>query len=268
MPPVPAPAEPSSAFTVIHHEGQRRLEAARPQLPRSVNVVKPLQHEEAPLAVAVAAPPAPPNTILDPKFSRALDFKLRRLKEKEILQANLRRPTRPHPRLAASNPNVSAAAFAPRRPARLARSHPRLDAPDEERSTLDSSNMETSPSPGAGRYSRSREPDKPRFVTTVKTGQFLPPPPELACLLGLQALYPEAERERIVYEYSSKPKAVAPRAKRATPGPPGAGPQAAKRAHLGAALGGVRALLAGVAAMHTLHTLPDTWVHIISLDQI
>ncbi|KOB67369.1 Radial spoke head protein 3-like protein [Operophtera brumata] len=205
MPPAPGPAVQASAFTVLHQGGQR-VEAARPSLPRSVNVVKPLQHEDPPALV-----PAPPNTILDPKFSRALDFKLRRLKEKEILQANLRRPTRPQPRLAASNPNLSTSESS--WPGRLvSRSQPRIDAipPDEDRSSKISCKMESSPSPGAGAglRSHSREPDKPRFVTTVKTGQFLPPPPELACLLGLQTLFPPARRERVVYEYASKPKAV------------------------------------------------------------
>lgn len=255
MPPVPGPAEQSSAFTILHHREQRS-EAARPLLPRSVNVVKPLQHEEVPPTLVLA----PPNTILDPKFSRALDFKLRRLKDKEILQANLRRPTRPRPYLAgaASNPNIcnSQPSWPVRR---VSRSHPRIDAipPDEDCSSKMSFKMESSPIPGAGtgpeRRSRLREPDKPRFVTTVKSGQFLPPPPELACLLGLQTMYPQAARERIVYEYASKPKVVPMQKEQSC------APHAAKRAHVGAVFSGIRALLAGVVGVHAPS---DTWVHI------
>ncbi|XP_069354879.1 radial spoke head protein 3 homolog B isoform X2 [Maniola hyperantus] len=136
----------SDAFTVISREAEAPAAPAAP--PRSVNVVRPLRRD------ASDAPAA--------KFTRALDFKLRRLKEKEILETNLRRPAR----------------------------------------------LRRRPGPAE---------DKPRFVTTVRSGQFLLPPPDVACLLGLHALYPPRERDRIVYEYSSRPEAVAPRRRRAAP---------------------------------------------------
>ncbi|XP_049866205.1 radial spoke head protein 3 homolog B [Pectinophora gossypiella] len=101
--------------------------------------------------------------------------------------------------------------------------------------------------------------ERPRFVTTVKSGQFLLPPPELATLLGLESLYP-APREPIVYSYSSHPKPVAARAKRdtrgAARGPSGAAEKAAggaARARLGAALGSVRVLAAAALGLRGQH---------------
>ncbi|KAJ0180192.1 hypothetical protein K1T71_004783 [Dendrolimus kikuchii] len=219
MPPVQIPAEELEPFDGGDHNGRHAdstgdlLRVAPKSVARNVNVVKPLQPGDEPPTDGVG-----PQTILDPKFSRALDFKLRRLKEKEILQTNLRRPTR-RPRnglLAASNPNISLAEHPPDE--QLSRSQPQIVIvpPDDEHSKV-------SPKTDvkmAARRSRARnvsEGEKPRFITTVKSGQFLLPPPELACLLGLETLYPPQERERIVYSYSSKPKAVASRAKRTPP---------------------------------------------------
>ncbi|XP_075970104.1 radial spoke head protein 3 [Anticarsia gemmatalis] len=264
MPPAP-PAEETGAFTVISRE-QRAPRAADHELaPPRVNVVKPLQlGDDSAGMPAPAAPPAPlppaPNTILDPKFSRALDFKLRRLKEKEILQANLRRPTRYRPRngpLAASNPNVSSSQQS--LPAKLmSQSHPRIDDIEPGSDKKVSPNMDKSPE----RKTRSRnapsstDGDKPRFVTTVKSGQFLLPPPEVARVLGLETLYPPPEREKMVYSYSSKPKVVAPRSRRSVPDkkqegvvPNGDVAECARRRHAAEVFGGVRALIAGVAGM-------------------
>ncbi|CAB3234256.1 unnamed protein product [Arctia plantaginis] len=264
MPPAP-PSEESSAFTIINHEESGANET-KPNLvdnelvlplPSNVNIVKPLQLDDE-CNVKPAAPA--PNTILDPKFSRALDFKLRRLKEKEILQANLRRPTRYRPRngiLAASNPNVSSDQQPPSdKP--LSQSHPRIDHIESENDKKVSPNMDKSPE----RKSRSRnapsstDGDKPRFVTTVKSGQFLLPPPEVARILGLETLYPAKEREKVMYSYSSKPKVVAPRVKRSilekkpeASLPNGDVVEGARRPHAREVFGGVRALIAGVVGM-------------------
>ncbi|XP_073950973.1 uncharacterized protein [Choristoneura fumiferana] len=204
--------------------------------------------------------PAPPHSLLDPKFSRALDFKLRRLKEKEVLQANLRRPTR---RARAAPLAGSMPCLAAPEPAIMTRSQPRVDLAPEA--------ADASPSPGRGSRGRARraaspgDAPRPRFVTTVKVGQFLPPPPQLAELLGLDSLYPAPAPppERLVYSYASRPLAVAPRAKRpAEPrtDPGGAEPRAepggAKRAHVASVFGGVRALVAGVAGMR--HMLEES----------
>lgn len=264
MPPAP-PSEESSAFTVINHEEKGANETKvnvvdaelAPPLPSNVNVVKPLQLDDESNVMPVA--PAP-NTILDPKFSRALDFKLRRLKEKEILQANLRRPTRYRPRngiLAASNPNVSTGQL-PLSDKPLSQSHPRINHIESENEKKISPNMDKSPE----LKSRSRnapssmDGDKPRFVTTVKCGQFLLPPPEVARILGLETLYPTKEREKVMYSYSSKPKVVAPRAKRCVLEkkaeaklPNGDVVEGVRRPHAGEVFGGVRALIAGVVGM-------------------
>ncbi|KAH9644779.1 hypothetical protein HF086_016273 [Spodoptera exigua] len=256
MPPAPAPTDDSSAFAIINHaesvpsKAQAAPDPALP--PRNVNVVKPMQ---------VAAPPAS-HTILDPKFSRALDFKLRRLKEKEILQANLRRPTRYRSKngiLAASNPNVSSREQS--LPKILSQSHPRIDIIEQEVEKKISPKMDKSPSPGRklrSRNAQSNDGDKPRFVTTVKTGQFLLPPPEVARILGLETLYPPKERDKIVYSYASKPKAVASRCKRSVQEkkeniiPNGSVEDEARRARASQLFGGVRALLAGVAGVRHL----------------
>lgn len=287
MPPVQLPNEEFATFAVLHHEHGRTDSTAdllcveQKALARNVNVVKPLQLEDEARTYISSAndeqvtdamtAPAGPQTILDPKFTRALDFKLRRLKEKEILQANLRRPTR-KPRngtLAASNPNISMNGLSGS--SKLSQSHPQIVVipPDDDISKIspkmDSKNALRSPE----RKSRNRnmsDADKPRFVTTVKTGQFLLPPPEVACLLGLETLYPPQEREKIVYSYASKPKAVASRAKwsPAEKKEPnlcnginniGKEPIAGtKRPSVGQVFGGVRALVAGIAGIgHMLH---------------
>lgn len=261
MPPAPAPSEDTNAFTVLNHERAAADEARQPALPaplpRNVNVVKPLQHAEPPRDLGMGA--QPPHTILDPKFSRALDFKLRRLKEKEILLTNLRRPTRYRPKngtLAASNPNVSTAEQLPGR--LLSQSHPRINIIEQDNEKKVSPKMDSSPSPGRKTRSRnaalSSDGDKPRFVTTVKSGQFLLPPPEVARILGLETLYPAKERDKIVYSYASKPKAVAPRTKRSVPekkdNPVTNGSLTERRRlHAGDVFSGVRALIAGVAGL-------------------
>lgn len=236
MPPVQLPDDEDearpSAFTVLERDGGGRQAAGEA---RRVLAVKPQRR--------VPAPPEPssPHCMLDPKFSRALDFRLRRLQEKETLRANLSRPTRARQRraMAASEPALTArAAAAPG----LGGSQPRLFAPEAT----------SGASPSPGRRSRGRagreagESDKPRFVTTVKTGQFLLPPPEIACLLGLETLYPPQERDKIVYSYASRPKAVTSHAKR-----PGAAAEA--RARVASVFGGVRALVAGVVGLRALH---------------
>lgn len=244
MPPVQLPDEDEnrpSAFTVLERDGGRR-EADGTGEARRVLAVKPQQR--------VPAPPEPssPHCMLDPKFYRALDFRLRRLQEKETLRANLSRPTRARQRrsMAASEPVLAArAAAAPM----LSGSQPRLYAPD--------ATVGASPSPGRrGRASlEPGESDKPRFVTTVKTGQFLLPPPEIACLLGLETLYPPQERDKIVYSYASRPKAVTTHAKHLPPEKKqnGTATEGAARARVSSLFGGVRALVAGVVGMRSLH---------------
>lgn len=222
-----------NAFTVINGDVRAR----------NVNVVKPLQRDTHQSGrdemVAVS-----PQTILDPKFSRALDFKLRRLKEKEVLEANLRRPTRTRQRqaLAVSNPNICKEHTPLLRT--MSKSQPRVDTiSDSERTRVDKCKVR-------------RQDDKPRFVTTVKTGQFLLPPPEVASLLGLETLYPPQEREKIVYSHSNRPKVVMSRSKRSVSEKPAlvdVPHQSDKeKMHAGAVFKNVRALIAGVAGVKHL----------------
>ncbi|XP_045534390.1 radial spoke head protein 3 homolog B [Papilio machaon] len=215
----------------------------------NVNIVRPL-----------VRPPVDSRTALNPKFSRALDFKLRRLKEKELLEANLRRPVRPRHgmgALAASECNLHLSQDRAEREKAKNRSHPHINCiPSMERVKL-SPRMEDSPSPDQKKRNKQNEHDKPRFVTTVKTGQFLLPPPEVAYLLGLHTLYPSQDREKVVYSYASKPKAVTTRPKRSvaetkdnrmTNGGPKV--DASKNGmNPGEAFRGVRALIASVAGM-------------------
>lgn len=50
---------------------------------------------------------------------------------------------------------------------------------------------------------------KPLFVTTVKKGQFLEPPPEVASLLGFKLEQPAAKKEeKKLYAYASKPRVL------------------------------------------------------------
>lgn len=288
MPPVSLPSEDrpkSSAFTVLNNaesdpkQAEETIFTTDYTVPvgKNVNVVKPLQRiedEEGKNHLNSAAKeemiermvaPAGPQTILDPKFSRALDFKLRRLKEKEILQANLRRPTRQRPRnglLAASNPNISGKEQSS--PGKtMSQSHPRIDiiVPENEKSSKVSPKLDKSPSPGRkSRIHKISSPsdgtEKPRFITTVKTGQFLLPPPEVATLLGLETLYPPAERQKIVYSYSSKPKAVTTRHKRCVGGEKlpnvyqtNTQPMGQRKPNPVNVFSGVRALVAGVVGM-------------------
>ncbi|XP_032511545.2 radial spoke head protein 3 homolog [Danaus plexippus] len=248
----------ANAFTVINNEDKH----ARGQ--RNVNIVKPLQRDDdsdvtktgkeqvTDRMVAVT-----PQTILDPKFSRALDFKLRRLKEKEILEANLRRPTRQRRRagaLAASNPSINWKDSTPPKKM-LSQSQPRIDIISCNGESSKFSRNDKSPvCKSRSRVSGISEGEKPRFVTTVKTGQFLLPPPDVACLLGLQTLYPPQEREKIVYSYASKPKAVATRTKRASETKTEKVPNGlptninnTRPKNASEAFKGVRALIAGVA---------------------
>lgn len=52
---------------------------------------------------------------------------------------------------------------------------------------------------------KKTEISKKPFVTTVKKGQFLEPPPEIACLLGLKSEEPVKREEKTLYAYASKP---------------------------------------------------------------
>lgn len=261
----------ANAFTVINAEAARR---GGGRVPARVNVVKPLQRDDGRTHLSSAAKDqvtekmvaaVAPMTILDPKFTRALDFKLRRLKEKEILEANLRRPTRNRRRpgaLATSNPNLSWKDSTP--PKRtMSQSQPRIDTiPDDDEQGKIGTKPDKSPNTNKSRSKASgvNDTEKPRFITTVKSGQFLLPPPGVACLLGLDTLYPSQEREKIVYSYSSKPKAVSNRSKRSIPDKkteniPNVAPSCAPtagRTHAGELFGGVRSLIAGVAGVKHL----------------
>lgn len=279
-------ASESNAFTVINHEEDKHS-PKHTALPRNVNVVKPLQRDDGRTHLPSAAKEqmtegmatVAPQTILDPKFTRALDFKLRRLKEKEILEANLRRPTRNRRRpgtLAFSNPNLTWKDQTPPKKM-MSQSQPRIDtiSSDNERAKM---TMKLDKSPVAGK-NRGRaagiiDTEKPRFITTVKTGQFLLPPPEVACLLGLDTLYPPQEREKIVYSYASKPKAVTTRSKRSVSDkksevmpngvPPGI--TNTKRVSGGELFKGVRSIIAGVAGMkHLLEKQDHVFVSITFL---
>ncbi|XP_028026458.1 radial spoke head protein 3 homolog B isoform X1 [Bombyx mandarina] len=282
MPPGQLTDEATDAFTIINHDDVERSDGdvtivENLLLPKNVNIVKPLQRDEdcSPLdgttgerVTGSMAAPVAPQTILDPKFTRALDFKLRRLKDKEILQANLRRPTRYKPRNGMltssnqSNPNISTKEHLPN--GKLSHSHPRIDIIPPENGKKLFPKIDKSPSPGQkSRSKNGSESDKPRFITTVKTGTFLLPPPEVATLLGLETLYPKQEREKIVYSYASKPKALTFRAKRAVPEKreeilPNGGPNVPiKRPNAGEMFSGVRALIAGVVGISNLAGKPQ-----------
>ncbi|CAG5042550.1 unnamed protein product [Parnassius apollo] len=232
--------------------------------PRSVNVVRPLARA---LPVTVDS-----RTALNPKFSRALDFKLRRLKEKELLEANLRRPVRSRiamGALAASDCNISH--ISPRerglRDKSRNRSHPQINSISSRERTKISPRTDDSPSPKSRH--KKNDSEKPRFITTVKTGQFLLPPPQLAYLLGLHTLYPPQEREKIVYSYASKPKAVSTRSKRSIlekkenklPNGNLNANACGNRINHGEAFRGVRALIASVAGMkHVLEERDRAYV--------
>lgn len=58
---------------------------------------------------------------------------------------------------------------------------------------------------GGGKHAASR---KPVFVTTVKTGIFLDPPPDLAALLGLDRDHDHGDDSDRYYSYSSKPRVL------------------------------------------------------------
>ncbi|CAK1552433.1 unnamed protein product [Leptosia nina] len=247
MPLVNIEGNVSNAFTVINQAG------ADMSVPiRNVNVVKPLERH---------VPPAPDNaqSILDPKFSRALDYKLRRLKEKETLAANLRRPTRCRPHPHTSQPDIRVTDGM--RPQDVSRSHPRIDTLGAERHRILPKIETPSPTKVRGKVNGGSESDKPRFVTTVKSGEFLLPPPDLARLLGLNTLYPlytPRSRENLVYSYSSRPKPVANRTKRSlvekkekSDRPDAAQvPNEAKR--MRGVFNGVRNLAAGVSGLQQL----------------
>lgn len=97
---------------------------------------------------------------------------------------------------------------------------------------------------------------RPRFVTTVTQGRFLPPPPPLAALLGLEHLYPpepSPPAPNQVYSYSSRPQAVKTRTRRAAPQQPPPPPQVPPQPRGG--LAGLRALALGVVGLHRLYVL-------------
>ncbi|CAH0728089.1 unnamed protein product, partial [Brenthis ino] len=265
-------ASESNAFTVINHEEDKHS-PKHTALPRNVNVVKPLQRDDGRTHLPSAAKEqmtegmaaVAPQTILDPKFTRALDFKLRRLKEKEILEANLRRPTRNRRRpgtFAFSNPNLTWKDQTPPKKM-MSQSQPRIDtiSSDNDKGKI-TMKLDKSPVAGKnrGRAAGSTDTEKPRFITTVKTGQFLLPPPDVACLLGLDTLYPPQEREKIVYSYASKPKAVTTRSKHSVsdkknevmPNGVPSGISNVKRASGGELFKGVRSIIAGVAGIKHL----------------
>lgn len=50
--------------------------------------------------------------------------------------------------------------------------------------------------------------ERPLFITTVKTGVFLDPPPDLAVLLGLDSGSPNCRSKRSYYSYTSKPRVL------------------------------------------------------------
>lgn len=243
-----ADASSGAEHLAVHSpDGADRELPARPTL-SNINVVRPLNR----------APPVDPRTALNSKFSHALDLKLRRLKEKEVLETNQRHPV--GPRLAMGVPAVSECNIAHaglQHREKNCRSHPHPNGILSREKTKISPRADNSPSPGLkGRY-RQADSEKPRFVTTVKTGQFLLPPPQVAYLLGLHTLYPPQERERIVYSYASKPKAVVTRPKRSplekkelkpVNGSVDAGAYQ-RKANPREALRGVRALIASVAGV-------------------
>ncbi|KAK9729990.1 hypothetical protein QE152_g15600 [Popillia japonica] len=50
--------------------------------------------------------------------------------------------------------------------------------------------------------------NRPLFVTTVKKGQFLEPPPEIANLLGFKIEEQERKDQKKMYEYANKPRVL------------------------------------------------------------
>lgn len=89
---------------------------------------------------------------------------------------------------------------------------PKLKDSGAEKKTPSSDSTTTPPLKGG-------KNNKPMFVTTVKSGKFLEPPPELALLLGLAAAPapanngPRADRDRhqqqvLLYSFSSQPRVL------------------------------------------------------------
>ncbi|XP_031345318.1 radial spoke head protein 3 homolog isoform X2 [Photinus pyralis] len=58
----------------------------------------------------------------------------------------------------------------------------------------------------AGMKSKTDTPRKP-FITTVKKGHFLDPPPEIACLFGFK-VEPVVSKEKKLYAYASQPRVL------------------------------------------------------------
>lgn len=59
------------------------------------------------------------------------------------------------------------------------------------------------------RYRKSTDiQNRPLFVTTVKKGQFLEPPPEIANLLGFKVEEQESRDKKKMYEYANKPRVL------------------------------------------------------------
>lgn len=54
----------------------------------------------------------------------------------------------------------------------------------------------------------SHEAGKKPFVTTVKKGQFLEPPPEIATLIGIKVEEPKVKEVKKLYAYASEPRVL------------------------------------------------------------
>lgn len=226
---------------------------------------------------------APSQTILDPRFSRNLDLKLRRLKEKEIIAERISRRAKERSKVVIPKIEIRSV---PPNTKRFTRSNPNVSLvkPNivnleiketgknyDNKSERSSSRENEVKFPELLKYGSNRKTtqshenivnNRPLFITTVKKGQFLPPPPEMASLLGLEG-YMESTVGKIggglsplVYSYASRPKVLgaaarltaAPVPALAAP-PPGAAPHKPGLGGAARALAALASLAASTAAI-------------------
>lgn len=221
--------EPSESFAVINKDSfvlYPPVQEAPVKPLKNVNIVKPVlrtrvpdknefvfrvelddedsEQETRPKRRRPPEPAAHSQTILDPHFSRHLDLKLRRLKEKEIIAERLSRRSKERQQQQQQQPIVMQKVG-------------KLNA-DQNRSKPNVVNMtynnDEKPIIKQKKIVSSSSPlqEKPLFITTVKKGEFLPPPASMATLLGLTSCerLGGASAPTLVYSYASRPKMVAP----------------------------------------------------------
>lgn len=223
--------EPSESFAVINKDSFVLYPPVQetPVKPfKNVNIVKPVlrtrvpdknefvfrvelddedsEQETRPKRRRPTEPAVHSQTILDPHFSRHLDLKLRRLKEKEIIAERLSRRSKERQQQQQQQQQPIVMQKVSKLNADQNRSKPNvvnMTYENDEKPIIKQKKIVSSNSP---------LPEKPLFITTVKKGEFLPPPASMATLLGLTSCerLGGAGAPTLVYSYASRPKMVAP----------------------------------------------------------